>query len=88
MNEYIPDVVSSPGETLREMLDEWMAQEVQMRCGLMPSHLQRLLDGDAPFTEHVIRCLADMFPKVSANFWREREKAYRAQRDVTLWEEL
>ena len=77
-NEYAPDTVSPPGETLREILEEWTAQEVRRRCGLQPTHLDRLLSGEARFTEHVIRCLGRLFPDVPASFWRARERAYRA----------
>lgn len=77
-NEYGPDTVSPPGETLREMLEQWTAQEVRRRCGLPPVYLTRLLSGEARFTEHVIRCLGNLFPNVPASFWRERERAYRA----------
>ena len=77
-NEYAPDTVSPPGETLREILEEWTAQEVRRRCGLQPVHLAKLQSGEARFDDDVIRCLGNLFPDVRASFWRARERAYRA----------
>jgi len=77
-NEYIPDVVSPPGETLLEMIEErGMSQaELAERTGRPKKTINEIIKGKATITP----ATALQFERVlgvPANFWNNREQHYR-----------
>lgn len=77
-NEYIPDVVSPPGETLQELLDErGMTQaELAQRTGRPKKTINEIIQGKAEITPETALQLERVLG-VPANFWNERERTYR-----------
>lgn len=77
-NEYLPDVVSAPGETLEEILEE---------RGMTQAALARRMDRPLKTINEIIRGKAAITPEsalqlervlgVSATFWNRRESLYR-----------
>jgi plasmid maintenance system antidote protein VapI len=66
MNEYQPDVVSPPGETLRDWMEEkWITIE----------KLNALIDGFEPITPEMAIDL-ERITGISAEFWNKREEIY------------
>ena len=78
-NAYLPDSVSSPGETLAELLEEkGMSQaEFAKRTGRPAKTINEIIKGKAALTPdtaiHLERVLG-----VSADFWNQMEANYRA----------
>ena len=77
-NQYTPDYVSPPGETLREALDERGMNQVDFarRIGMSRKHLKDILDGASP----IVPDTALKFERVlgiPARFWNNREQQYR-----------
>lgn len=77
-NEYRPDVVSAPGETLEEMLEE---------RGMTQAELARRMDRPLKTINEIVKGKAAITPEtalqlervlgVSAAFWNRRESLYR-----------
>ncbi len=77
-NEYSPDLVSPPGETLIEILEEQGMTQVAfaVRTGRTPKLINEIVKGKAPITTET----AIQFERVlgvSASFWNNRERAYQ-----------
>lgn len=77
-NEYIPDFVSPPGETLAEKLEEiGMTQaDLAARTGRPKKTINEIIKGKAPITPET----ALQFERVlgiPARFWNNREQQYR-----------
>ena len=77
-NQYTPDYVSPPGETLEEALDErGMTQaDFAKRIGMTHKHVRNIVNGRAPITSET----ALKFERVlgtPARFWNNREQQYR-----------
>lgn len=77
-NEYTPDFVSPPGETLAEKLEEFgMTQaELAARTGRPKKTINEIIKGKAPITPET----ALQFERVlgiPARFWNNREQQYR-----------
>lgn len=77
-NEYSPDLVSQPGETLLEILEERGMTQVAfaIRTGRTPKLINEITRGKAPITTGT----AIQFERVlgvPASFWNSRERAYR-----------
>lgn len=77
-NQYIPDHVSPPGDTLSEALEERGMTQVEFaqRIGMSRKHLKQILDGVASITPET----ALKFERVlgmPARFWNNREQQYR-----------
>jgi HTH-type transcriptional regulator / antitoxin HigA len=77
-NEYSPDLVSQPGETLLEILEERGMTQVAfaVRTGRTPKLINEIVKGKAPITTET----ALQFERVlgvPASFWNNRERAYR-----------
>jgi plasmid maintenance system antidote protein VapI len=68
-NEYRPDYVSPPGDTLLELLAE--------RAGLDAEIAERLISGHEPLTREDALSL-EYALGIRADFWIERERQYRA----------
>lgn len=78
-NEYNPDFVSSPGEILREMMDESGMKPPSLAywTGLPLIMILEILRGVQPINEDIATRLQMTFGSPSAKFWLNREKRYR-----------
>lgn len=77
-NEYIPDYVSPPGDTLQELLDErGMTQaDLAQRTGRPKKTINEIIQGKTTITPET----ALQFERVlgtPASFWNNRERHYR-----------
>ena len=77
-NEYAPDHVSPPGETLLEILEEQEMTQVEFatRTGRTPKLINEIVKGKAVITTET----ALQFERVlgvPSSFWNNRERAYR-----------
>lgn len=78
MFTYQPDYAVSPGETLRELLDDkgMSHADLALRTGLAKKTISQIMTGDGPITLDT----ADKFELalgVPARYWNSRELAYR-----------
>ena len=78
MNEYLPDIVSSPGETLQEILDDrGMTQaELSNRTGLARKTINEIIKGKNALTPETALLFERVFG-VPARFWNNLEQNYR-----------
>jgi addiction module HigA family antidote len=78
INEYTPDVVSPPGETLQELLDErGMSQaELAERMGRPKKTINEIIKGKTAITPETALQLERVLG-VPAGFWTNMEKHYR-----------
>lgn len=77
-NEYRPDFVSPPGETLQETLEALgMTQsELAARTGRSEKTISQIINGKAPITTETALQL-EYALDVPASFWNRREQQYR-----------
>ena len=77
-NEYMPDWVSPPGETLQELLEEkGMTQaELAERMGRPKKTINEIVKGKAEITPDTSLQLERVLG-VPSSFWNNRERAYR-----------
>ncbi len=77
-NQYVPDLSSTPGDTLREVLyDRGLTQqELSGRLGLAPKTLNEIIKGKAPLSHDTALALERVLG-ISARFWNGMEAAYR-----------
>ncbi len=77
-NEYNPDVVTPPGETLQDILDAlgMTKAELALRIGKTPKTVGEIINHYAPITPDMA---ADLEKAVGtpASFWNNRERRYR-----------
>lgn len=77
-NQYNHDFVTSPGETLNDLLEEkklsveWLSQALEMKL----TEIQHLLSGEKEITVD-LACKLEKAFGASAGFWINREKFYR-----------
>jgi|GEM_PF-785725 len=78
LNQYHPDSVSPPGETLLETLEERAISqdELARRSGLTQQTIQGILTGRVEITAEFSRQLEQALG-ISASFWNNRERNYR-----------
>src|SRR5271167_2799890 len=78
-NEYFPDVVSAPGETLEETLESrGMSQaELAERTGRPSKTINEIIKGKAAITSETAIQLERVLG-TPAEFWNQREANYRA----------
>jgi HTH-type transcriptional regulator/antitoxin HigA len=78
-NQYLPDYVSPPGETLLEVLEEiGMSQaDLAERTGRPKKTISEIINGKAAITPDTALQLERVLG-ISANFWNSREQKYRA----------
>lgn len=78
-NEYVPDVVSPPGETLQDVLDERDLSQADLadRTGRTKKTINEMIKGKAPITPETALQLEKVLG-IPATFWNNREMAYRA----------
>ena len=77
-HEYMPDIVSPPGDTLLEMLEERGMKQVELatRTGRAKRTINEIIKGKAPISPET----ALLFERVlgaPASFWNNRERNYR-----------
>ncbi|HZO75848.1 MAG TPA: HigA family addiction module antitoxin [Ktedonobacteraceae bacterium] len=77
-NEYQPDLVSSPGETLLEALETiGMSQaELARRMGRPVKTINEIVQGEAAITAETALQLEQVL-HIPASFWLKREQQYR-----------
>ncbi|MDY6953167.1 MAG: helix-turn-helix domain-containing protein, partial [Thermodesulfobacteriota bacterium] len=77
-NQYEPDVVSPPGETLAETIEALGMSQAQLaeRIGRSKKMINEIIKGKAPITPRVSIEL-ERVVGVPAGFWNNRERHYR-----------
>lgn len=77
-NQYTPDYVSPPGETLEEILEEKEMTQVELaeRTGRPQKTISEIINGKAAITPETALQLERVLG-VSASFWNNRERLYR-----------
>lgn len=77
-NQYTPDYVSPPGETLEEVLEERrMTQDELAEKMDRPSKIiNEIIKGKAAITTEIALQL-EMVLGIPANFWNNRDRLYR-----------
>lgn len=80
LNQYVPEVVSPPGDTLHELLlDRDMGQaELAERMGLPTKTIIEVVSGEAEVTPEIALQLERVLG-VRASFWTNLERNYRAR---------
>lgn len=78
-NEFNPDWISPPGETIVELLDELglSIEELSCKIGLSSKKSQQLLDGDLSICQSLASKLESTL-KVSSKFWLSRDSQYQS----------
>lgn len=78
MNQYNPDYISPPGDTIAELMEERgiAISEVLEKTGLEPEKLLRLMTGDNPIGRRSACKLTEAFG-TPAKFWIERSRIYQ-----------
>jgi addiction module HigA family antidote len=78
VNEYRPDVVSAPGESLQEALDERCMSQADLaeRMGRPRKTVNEIVKGKAPITPDTALQL-EMVLGIPASFWNNYERSYR-----------
>src|SRR2546425_11399582 len=77
-NQYVPDTVSAPGETLEEVLStRGMSQaELAERTGRPTKTINEIVKGKAAITPETALQF-ELVLGVPASFWNNREQKYR-----------
>ena len=77
-NEYMPDVVTAPGETLQEILDTIGMSKAELadRIGKTPKTIGEIIKHGAPITPATSMELEKALG-TPASFWNNRERRYR-----------
>ena len=78
MNNYTPDWVSPPGETIEDLAKEHglTLNELAAKLGMNPADAATLIDGFSELTDPIAVRLGEIFG-TTAEFWRNREAQYR-----------
>lgn len=78
MNQYQPNFVSPPGETLLETLQEREipVQELAAKMGISEVAIASLISGNSPITPEIALQLGQILG-IPADFWHNRERHYR-----------
>lgn len=80
-NQYNPDYVSPPGDTLLEILEELrISRPVLAKLVGFPLFMvNEIIEGKAAITPEIARRLERALGKPTAEFWLNRERLYRQQ---------
>ncbi len=80
-NQYMPDTVSPPGETLRETIGAFGMSQANLaeRTGRSKKMINEIIKGKAPITPRMSLELERVLG-VPASFWNNRERHYRETR--------
>lgn len=78
MNQFTPDYLSHPGETLLEILESLnMSQgELAEHMGQTPEFVNEIIQGQTHITVDTA-LLLEQVTQLPASFWMEREKQYQ-----------
>ncbi|MGA2403517.1 MAG: helix-turn-helix domain-containing protein [Syntrophobacteraceae bacterium] len=78
LNQYTPDYVSPPGETLSEILEDREMSQADLadRTGRAKKTINEIVKGKAPITPRIALELESVLG-VPASFWNSRESQYR-----------
>jgi len=78
-NEYYPDTVSAPGDTLLDVLEDRGMSQAQLatRMGRPKKTINEIIKGKAAITPETAIQLERTLG-ISADFWSRRESSYRA----------
>jgi len=78
INEYRPDVVTPPGETLRDIIDHLGMSKAELadRIGKTPKTVGEIVKHGAPITPSTAMELENVLG-VPSSFWNNRERRYR-----------
>jgi HTH-type transcriptional regulator / antitoxin HigA len=81
-NQYIPDTVSAPGETLLETLGAFgiSPSDLAERTGRSRKTINEIIEGKTPITTEMSLELEQILA-VPASFWNNREHHYREARN-------
>ena len=76
--KFLPDKLTTPGETLKEMLDSLdMTQlELSKRIAVTPKHINKILKGEASITVETALKFENIF-ELPAKFWLNLESDYQ-----------
>jgi len=79
-NEYTPDHISPPGDTIKDLLEERNIPEIKLGFALLMSRLDLndLLDGETVITNDIAQKLEEFFVGPKAEFWLKRDGIYQA----------
>lgn len=82
-NQYVPDYVSPPGETLQEILEERGISQAELaeRTGRPKKTISEIINGKAAITPKTALQLERVLG-VSASFWNNREKQFSCFKEV------
>jgi len=77
-NQYLPDIVSMPGETLKETLDAYnlSVSDFAYQSKLSPRLIEDIVSGRAAITPEIAAKLEQAL-YIPARFWLTRERQYR-----------
>jgi addiction module HigA family antidote len=78
LNEYEPDIVTPPGDTLGETLDAigMTIPELAERIGEPENTVERIVKHSGPITPSIATKLEQVLG-TPASFWNKRERHYR-----------
>jgi addiction module HigA family antidote len=85
---FAPDWVSSPGETIMDLLDEreWTQTQLAKRLGYSEPQVSQLINGEIAISTEIAYKLVEIFGS-TVNFWLKLEAIYRSQLAKTLIQE-
>ncbi len=77
-NQYTPDYVSPPGETLLEVLEEWGMSQADLaeRTGRSKKIINEIINSRAVLTPEMALELERIL-NIPASFWNNRERQYQ-----------
>jgi len=78
MNEFLPDWVSAPGETIQEILEQhaWTTEQLAGWLSYAPEHADNLLLGRVRIDEELARLLTRVLGAGTVQFWLNRDSQY------------
>lgn len=77
MNQYNPDWVSHPGETLKELFEysNSSLEELSKLSGILENELQSIMDCKMDISKDIAKKLQNVF-HISETFWMNRQHNY------------
>lgn len=78
-NQYKPDYVSPPGETLLEIMEERQISRPGLArvLGFPLYLLNQIIEGKSPITPEIARHLERVLNRPTAEYWLRREQLYQ-----------
>lgn len=86
-NQYIPQSVSHPGETLKEKLEEMemSSKELAVRTGKPENIIIAVMKGESSITADMA-VLFESVTKIPAHFWLNNQRVYDEFGAHSVWE--